>query len=106
MSSPSRNAKLLEVRIDMMELERSQAAVIATEPTATPCLFDEDLLHAASPLHHGLLSASAASKIASRVTDMLSLSVMGANQAGIGEPCGAGLTGAGPRASPGASCGP
>ena len=90
----------------MMELQRGQTAVVTAETAGAACLLDEDLLHPTSPPNHGLLSAQTASEIASRFTDMLSLSVMWANQAGIGERCGAGLTGTGPRPSPADSSGP
>jgi hypothetical protein len=96
MSSPPCNSKLLEARIDVMELQRSQAAVVATEPAAAAGLLDEDLLRPTSPPHDGLVPAQPASEIASRFADMLGLSVAGADQRGVREPCGACLTGAGP----------
>jgi hypothetical protein len=71
------DTELLGSRVEMMELESSHAAVVATEPAACPSLLDEDLLDPTPPPHHGLLTAPATTKIAPTVSDVTAVAVAG-----------------------------
>jgi hypothetical protein len=62
MGTPLGTAELLETRVEMVELERTQAAVVAAQTTAAAGLLDKDLLHTTSPPNHRLLTAPAASE--------------------------------------------
>jgi hypothetical protein len=106
MGTPLGDAELLETRVEMVELERTQPAVVAAQPAAAAGLLDKDLLHTTSPPNHRLLTAPEASEVAPGFTEMFGLPVMRALERDVGQPGCAGLTSPWARASADASPGP
>ncbi len=82
-----RDAKLLRVRVQMMELKRRRAAIVATKPTAAARLGDEDRLRAPTTSDDGLLTTEPAAEVPPRVENMLDLAVSGTGQGCSREPC-------------------
>jgi hypothetical protein len=74
------DTELLQGRVEMMELQRRNTAVVAAEPAASPRLLDEDLLDSSATPHHGFLAAPAATEIPTGVSDVVTLPVPGTHQ--------------------------
>jgi hypothetical protein len=79
------DTELLGRWVDVMKLERSHTAVVATEPAASSSLLDEDLLDPTTPPDHGLLAAPTTTKITPAVSDVTTPAVAGTYQQRLGQ---------------------